>query len=287
MKNVLIVGENSYIGNHLEEILKINDSVNVKKISFRNNNWKKISYENFDTVVHLAAVVHNRNADNDLLNKVNTHDAIEIAKLSKSKGIKHFIFLSTMGVYSQKESEIKISTKVSPSNKYATSKLNAERELQLMSSDKFNVSIVRPPIVYGKNAPGNFLSFEKMALLLPIFPKYNNRRSMIYIKNLAEFLRLLIINGENGIYYPQNNEYINTFEMFKIISKLNGKKLISLPFMSKLLEIFSQNNSTFNKVFGDFYYSKDLNGGPNKKTYQKIGNYNLYNLHGSLEDMYK
>ena len=87
-----------------------------------------------------------------------------------------------------------------------------------LADEGFKAAIVRSPMVYGKNSKGNYPTLAKMALKLPLFPYVKNQRSMIYIGNLCEFIRLLITNEDSGIFCPQNSVYTNTSEMVKQIA---------------------------------------------------------------------
>ena len=64
----------------------------------------------------------------------------------------------------------------------------------------------------------------KVAKKLPLFPYVGNERSMLYIGNLVEFVRLMIENEERGTFWPQNAEYSNTSELVRMIGAAHGKK---------------------------------------------------------------
>src|SRR5699024_12591847 len=103
----------------------------------------------------------------------------------------------------------------------------------------------------------------------PIFPDYDNQRSMLHIDNLTEFIRLIIDNDDAGIFFPQNNEYVKTSDMVKIISELHGKKMFQTrifnPIIKKLTTVTLVNN-----VFGNLSYDRKLNN------YQKKYNNNSF-----------
>src|SRR5699024_3997025 len=92
----------------------------------------------------------------------------------------------------------------------------------------------------------------------PIFPYLENRRSMLHIDNLSEFIRLMVVNEENGLFFPQNSEYVNTSEMVKIISEVHGKNMRFVKVFSPVLEIMRNRLSIVNKVFGNLVYDKNL-----------------------------
>src|SRR5699024_6822070 len=127
------------------------------------------------------------------------------------------------------------STRLNPKTHYGKSKKAAEDSIQKLETDEFKVAIVRPPMIYGKGCPGNYQRLRKLALRTPIFPDVDNRRSMIYIDNLSEFLRLLTLNTERGFYCPQNEEYMNTALLIKKISKVNNKKVILINLFTSIL----------------------------------------------------
>ncbi len=116
-----------------------------------------------------------------------------------------------MGVYGTETGYITKDTVPTPKTPYAKSKYEAEQLLLEMNARDFNIVILRPPIVYGKDCVGNYPRLANMALKLPIFPNINNQRSMIYIDNLSEFIRLLIDHNVGGMYFPQNKEYVKNY----------------------------------------------------------------------------
>jgi len=80
-------------------------------------------------------------------------------------------------------------------------------------------------MIYGIGSKGNYPLLAKIPKKLPLFPDIQNRRSMFYISNLFRFISLMIENEENGIFFPQNADYVNTSEMVREIAKVYGKKM--------------------------------------------------------------
>ncbi len=117
-------------------------------------------------------------------------------------------------------------------------------------------------MIYGKGAKGNYSVLSKLARILPIFPNINNKRSMLYIDNLCEFLCLLVLSGENGIYFPQNITYTNTTDMVKKISEISGKHIHILkiinPFVAAGSWIPGRIGKLIDKAFGNYVYSQKL-----------------------------
>ena len=86
----------------------------------------------------------------------------------------------------------------------------------------------------------------------------NNERSMLFIGNLTEFVRLIIKNEDSGIFWPQNKEYSNTSVMVKEIANVNNKKIYIVKGFGWILKILSHFTGLINKAFGNLCYSKEL-----------------------------
>ncbi|MGI6706543.1 MAG: NAD-dependent epimerase/dehydratase family protein [Clostridia bacterium] len=193
MKKILITGANSYIGTSFEKwVSKWADKYRVDSIDVKTDAWREKSFQEYDVVFHVAAIVHVKENDTNKYFKVNRDLALDIAKKAKQEGVKQFIFLSTMGVYGAEVGHITKDTEPRPKTPYAKSKYEAEKLLNELNDDSFKVATLRPPIVYGKDCRGNYPRLASMALKLPFFPDVKNERSMIYIDNLSEFIRLII-----------------------------------------------------------------------------------------------
>ena len=161
---------------------------------------------------------------------VNTDLAIETAKKAKAAGVKQFVFMSSAIIYGDsapygKTKRITAATEPEPANFYGDSKWQADKGVRELASPSFTVTVLRPPMIYGKGSKGNYPTLASMAKKLPIFPDVENERSMLYIENLCEFLAQVMIHGEGGIFWPQNAEYTRTSEMVKMIAKVSGHKI--------------------------------------------------------------
>lgn len=259
MKKILITGANSYIGTSLEKWLaKEPDNYYIETIDMEDDSWKEKDFSGVDVVFHVAGIAHiKETSDNqDLYYKVNRDLAFKTARKAKDDGIKHFIFLSSMSVYGIENGTIDKSTPLKPKSNYGKSKLLAEKLLKTLEDDSFKVAILRPPMVYGKGCKGNYPRLANLALMTPVFPKIDNKRSMIYIDNLSEFVKQIIDNSSGGIFFPQNADYVNTSEMVRLIAEAHGKSIRFTKLFNPLIKLFKV--STVNKVFGDLMYYKDI-----------------------------
>ncbi len=255
MKNILITGKNSYIGTSFENwLMREPSKYKVDTVDMEDGLWKDKDFSRYDVVVHVAGIAHIKETteNQDLFYKVNRDLAYEAASKAKADGVKHFVFLSSMSVYGIENGVIDQHTPLKPKSAYGKSKIEAEELINKIASDFFTVSILRPPMVYGKGCRGNYPKLARLALKTPFFPKIDNQRSMIYIDNLSEFVKQLIDNCSRGLFFPQNAEYVNTSEMVKLIGEAYGKRLRMTKLFNFLLRLL--NISTVNKVFGDLVY---------------------------------
>ena len=266
MKRILITGANSYIGTSFEKwVAQWPEEYHVDNVETRNGEWKEIDFSPYDTIFHVAGIAHqDAKADQEeLYYKVNRDLTIEVAQKAKAEGVKQFIFMSSMIVYgaSSKIGETKIITRDTvpePINFYGNSKLQAEQGILPLQSDGFNVVVIRPPMIYGKDSKGNYPLLAKFAKITPVFPNIENKRSMLHIDNLTEFIRLMIEHSENGVFFPQNREYIKTAEMVKTIADVKGKKIWLTKIFNPVLVGLGGKVNVINKVFGSLFYSQDI-----------------------------
>lgn len=138
------------------------------------------------------------------------------------------------------------------------SKLQAEKGIEPINDEHLKIAIVRPPMIYGKNSKGNFPKLAKIARISPIFPDIENRRSMLHIDNLCEFLRLIIDDEESGLFFPQNKEYVKTSELVKVIAEVHGKNIYLTKFFNIFIKLLINNVNIINKIFGNLYYDSKL-----------------------------
>ena len=270
MKRILITGANSYIGTSFEKYIKTRypEDFTVDTVDMIDGSWRNKFFTGYDAVYHVAGIAHpdsgKISAEKEKLYRaVNTDLTIETAKKAKAEGVKQFIFMSSAIVYGDsapigKRKVITKDTPLNPANCYGDSKVQAEKGILPLSDDSFKVVVLRPPMIYGKGSKGNFPILEKFAKKLLFFPKVKNERSMLYIGNLVEFVRLMIINEESGVFWPCNKEWSNTSELVKIIASCNGKRMRLVPGLGWCLKIMSHFTSYVNKAFGSFCYSSEL-----------------------------
>lgn len=260
MKRILITGKNSYVGNSFAEwVSKYPEKYEVDKISLRTDEWKEKDFTKYDVVLHVAGIAHQKETKKNekLYFQVNRDLTYEIAQKAKKDGVTQFIFLSSMSVYGMETGVITRETVPNPKTNYGKSKLEAERLIEPLNDENFKVAILRPPMIYGKGCPGNYSKLSKLAVNIPVFPKIHNRRSMIFIDNLFIYLQKIIEHELEGLFFPQNKEYVNTSEMVQLIAEYHDKKIYMTSIFNHLVKVMKK-NSVVNKMFGDLVYEKNM-----------------------------
>lgn len=269
MKKILITGAGSYIGMSVERYLsRWPEKYQVDTLDMLEESWREADFSGYDSVFHVAGIAHSDSGAitperERLYYRVNTDLAIETAQKAKAEGAKQFIYMSSAIVYGNsaplgQRKRITRDTPVNPANAYGNSKVKAEEGLLPMSCDGFRVVILRPPMIYGPGSRGNYPTLAKLAVKLPVFPKVDNERSMLYIGNLAEFVRLMVENREAGIFWPQNREYVNTTNLARLIAGAHGKKLLTVGGTAWALKLMGKVTGLVDKAFGNLSYDQSL-----------------------------
>lgn len=280
MKRILITGKNSYIGMSVEDwISKEQDAYQIDTVDMEDDTWRKKDLSVYDVVFHVAGIAHVTTDPKmkELYYKVNRDLTIEAAKKAKVEGVKQFIFMSSIIVYGENRSDkdlIDIKTVPKPKNFYGDSKLQAEKGIKNLENSNFKIAIIRPPMIYGKGSKGNYPTLSKFARKSPIFPDIDNKRSILHIDNLCEFIKLIIDNEERGTFFPQNKEYVKTSDLVKLVAEVHGKKIRLSKIFNPILKMMFKVNIV-NKVFGNLVYDKSIS------KYDK-GSYQVRDLKDSI-----
>nr|WP_207927392.1 NAD-dependent epimerase/dehydratase family protein [Streptococcus catagoni] len=259
----MITGAHSYIGESLENWLSRSDQdYQVDTLDMLNPEWKKYDFSSYDSIFHVAGIAHFSKdpSQKDLYYKVNTELTETVAKKAKEEGANQFIFMSSIIIYGDSTKADRVITKDTvpkPSDFYGDSKWQAEKKLNQLADSKFKVAIVRPPMIYGKASKGNYPRLSKLSRSLPIIPDYQNKRSMLYIGNLCEFLKQVIDRKLDGVFFPQNENYVCTSDLMYQIANSHGKNPVRTKIFNPLIKslFFSDN---VKKMFGNLVYEKSM-----------------------------
>jgi len=265
MKKILITGANSFVGTNIESwLMREPENFTVDTVDTMNGAWKQIDFTKYDVVFHVAGIAHvdPKPEMAPLYYMVNRDLAIEVAGWAKEHGVKQFIYMSSRIVYraskDMKPNITTLETQPDPNDFYGDSKLQAENGLNELACDTFKVAIIRPPMIYGPGNKGNLPRLAWLAQKTPIFPAWHNKRSMLHVYNLAEFIKQVIVRELDGTFFPQNAEYADTVEIVRCFAKEHGHKI----WITKLLNPFVWLGSFFMppipKMFSDSYYVQEL-----------------------------
>lgn len=267
MKKVLITGAGSYVGESARKyILAKDSSFQIDTVDTMGDNWKKADYSQYDVVFHVAGIAHvNADPKMELLYyQVNRDLTIEVARHAQEAGVKQFIFMSSQIVFHESQSlkteVLTAETKPNPNGFYGDSKLQAEEGLKALRAEggEMKICILRPCMIYGPNAKGNFPRLAKLACKTPIFPAWHNKRSMLYIDNLAEFVLQTIDRELEGTFYPQNRELADTVEIIRFFAKEAGHKVWITKLFNPFVWLGSFVLQPINKMFATYYYDPEM-----------------------------
>lgn len=260
---ILVTGASGFIGNALVDYLQKSNHAQNIVVALRANaksawtsrviirqidnigphtDWTQ-ALEQISTVIHCAARVHimKDTANNHLSDYrlVNVQGTLNLAKQAAAKGVRRFIFLSSIkvnGDFTGYGKKFKADDSPAPVDAYGISKMEAEQGLQEISKKTgMEFVIIRPPLVYGPNAKGNFLSMVKwvnrrIPLLLG---SIDNKRSFVSIDNLVNLISVCISNpsATNQIFLVSDGEDMSTANLIHRLGLALNKKthLILIP----------------------------------------------------------
>lgn len=269
MKNILITGAGSYIGTKVENWLKQwPEEFHVDAVDTINDNWEKADFSKYDVVYNVAGIAHVKAAKGEgpLYYAVNRDMVIAIAKAAKEAGVKQFIHMSSMIVYKEVKTlagkQIHKDSEPTPNGFYGDSKLQGEIGVRALADKDFKVCIMRPPMIYGPGCKGNFPRLVWLAQKTPIFPAWHNKRSMLHIDNLCEFVKQLILHEMEGTFYPQNAEYADTVEIIRYYAKSSGKKIWITKLFNPLIWLFGNHVRALGKMFSNSTYDMEMSEYP-------------------------
>lgn len=246
---VLITGSTGFIGAHLSQALdyqylilrhgrKIESSIlgsNYFSLEVNGKSDWREHLQGVDAIIHLAAAAHNKLNVGESIFEVNVNGALALAQQAVAAGVNRFIFISSIGVLGNKTTlPFDELTVESPHSEYTDSKLKAEKALlKLARETSLEVVIIRPVLVYGGEAPGNFSRLKSLISKCPVLPfgLIDNKRSFISVGNLVGFIQLCIEHpkAKNEIFCIADGQDVSTKEFANYIAKGLSKPLFQLP----------------------------------------------------------
>ncbi|WP_237708640.1 NAD-dependent epimerase/dehydratase family protein [Marinobacterium stanieri] len=258
IRNVVVTGANGFISlkviNVLENYYNLKKVVRNKKDCFTNDFfsigninsntiWDLLKGQN--VVIHTAASAHipQDNSTNHLADfrTVNVDGTLNLARQAAEAGVKRFIFLSSIGVNGvSNQAPFTVNDSPNPSEPYAYSKWEAEQGLlQIAEQTDMEVVIIRPPLVYGPNAPGNFgrlVRWVEKGIPLPLGAVHNHR-TLVGLDNLVDLIRVCIDHpaAANQVILAGDDEDVSTTQILRGIAEGMGKSSRLIPVPESLL----------------------------------------------------
>jgi nucleoside-diphosphate-sugar epimerase len=213
-----------------------------------------------DTVFHLASTVHQAGISDFKIYKDTISDATKTLALQASKkGIKRFIYLSSMAVYGKNCSELVLSeiNASNPNTPYGQAKLKAEEELlKIQKNTDLEIVIIRPPLVYGPNAPGNYDRLKKLIKKVPILPfgRATKKRSFISVDYLCDFMIHCAKhpNAAGKVFNVTDPTPLSTRDLCSNIGDALNKKTWQIPIPRTLMRYgltLCKQRDTYEKLF--------------------------------------
>ncbi|MFT5759456.1 MAG: nucleoside-diphosphate-sugar epimerase [Alteromonadaceae bacterium] len=248
---VLLTGASGFVGSSLLKMLinkkqkvsvvvrnhlQINSSIEQIQVNEINSktNWSEIT--GYSIVIHCAGSAHGKGLDTlEHFREINTNGTLHLAKEAFKKGMQRFIFISSIGVNGSKTNKPFTEDSVpSPCSDYARSKHEAERGLTKLATELgFELVIIRPPLVYGASAPGNFGKLVKMVSKVPLLPfaLSKNARSFISVNNLSDFIYQCAINPKAAgeLFLISDGKDLSIKELTNLIANGLGEKRYQIP----------------------------------------------------------
>jgi UDP-glucose 4-epimerase len=299
MKNYLVTGATGFIGSRLINLLS-NTECKIKIISryrhdyletiicdLQKEDLRSSVFDSVDTVFHLAGFTHDTRYEKKvkhLYKKINIDATIKIANLAAEKGVKRFVFVSS--VKAGNSTLIKSSgsslEETGPQGIYGKTKREAELKLlELSSISPMHISIIRPALVYGPDVKGNLkLMLTGIAMgWLPPLPETSNSRSMIHVDDLVRAILLVAedrrANGE--IYIATDGTPHSSRDIYNAMCSALGRSIPKWSIPKSFFDMVSLLNPRIkykvDKLLGDECYSS--------KKLEKLG----FKAEKTLKDM--
>ncbi|WP_349763460.1 NAD-dependent epimerase/dehydratase family protein [Fusobacterium sp. SYSU M8D902] len=272
-KTLMITGASGFIGSNFIERYK--EKYNIIPIDLLKTKPEEIEFKGVDTVLHLAALVHQmKGAPREKYFEVNTELTKNVAENAKKNGVKHFVFYSTVKVYGY-DGDLYNHNLILDENSecnpvddpYGESKWEAEKILKNLEGNSFKIGVIRPPMVYGKGVKGNMESLIKLIKRVPILPfNYSkNKRSLVNIENLMYLTTLVIDKEGQGVFLPLDEKNLSLKEIVEGIEKAYGLKRINIPMIQPFFWLLTKlKPNIMVRLYGSLQFE-------NKETREKLG----------------
>lgn len=203
---------------------------------------ENLPLQGVDTVIHLAGLAHGQSGNSADYKRVNLTGTLNLARQAVSAGVRRFVFLSSIGVNGgESETPFVETDPPRPIGPYAISKWEAEQALfELSAASGLEVVLIRPPLVYGADAPGNFarlVAAVRRGVPLPL-GSVDNRRTLVGLDNLVDFICRCVTHpmAANQLFLVGDAESISTAELLRRVGRELNRSARLLPIPVSMLE---------------------------------------------------
>jgi len=276
---VMVTGANGFVGksvcNSLSAGIDVELIKTVRTVQYsgemevgnicENTNWQEL-LKGVDVIIHTAARAHimNDSAQDPLaeFRRVNVEGTLNLARQAVETGVKRFIFISSIKVNGEGESNrvYRFDDSANPEDDYGHSKWEAEQGLKaLCSESSMELVVIRPPLIYGQGVKGNLALLAKAVdkgLPLPL-GLIKNQRDMLSLNNLIDLIKTCIKHpaAAGQVFLCCDNEPVSTPQLIKLIANGRGKRarLWKVPLiMLKLFACLTGRKAMFKRLSSDF-----------------------------------
>ena len=244
-------GELTKRGFKVKKIVRCKKSTDSKTIEIKDflyeKQWEN-QFKDVSCVIHCAGIAHElskrHKSSEEEYNSLNVKLPTIIMKKAILQGVKKFIFISTSKVHGEKSPSysFNVNHALNPEGMYATSKLQAEKELSKLAKDNdIKLVIIRPALVYGPGVKANFRNLIKF--ILSGFPiplgKIENQRSFVFIDNLNDLIINCIQNekANNEVFLVSDGQDISIRDLTYKISNIGNNRALVIRFPQLFLKI--------------------------------------------------
>jgi len=273
---ILVTGSHGYLAGYF--IRQFAQRYTFSTFSLRQEPLESLTFNKIDVVLHAAALVHQKiDHPQAYYDAINHHYPVALAKRAKAHGVRQFIFISTIAVYGDQYHLIDEQTPPAPISPYGRSKYAAEKALEALSDEEFIVTIIRPPMIYGKDAPGNIRSLITLIQKVPLLPLGNihNRRSFIYIENLTSLIDHLIQRPTSGVILAADDHPVSTTHLIRSLATALHRRiyLVDIPPLRWLLQRVKPT------IYAKLYHDLAIN---NQQTRERLNFHNPFTFERAI-----
>ncbi len=272
--SILITGASGFVGSHLSKDHRIGRIVvragercehwRCEQFFIDNldgdTNWTN-AFQGIDAIIHLAGLAHSKNFSKESYKRINVKGTMHLAEQAAKAGVQRFIFVSSIGVNGPNThgKPFKSDDPTCADNDYTRSKLQAEQGLQKIAEKTgLEIVIVRPTLVYGRNAPGNFGSLTNFISKLPILPfgLADNRRNFVFVQNLVDLLMTCATHPDavGHVFLASDFETVSIKQFTNAIAEGLGKRVLQLPIPVILMQFLGKitgKSGMIEQLYGD------------------------------------